>query len=116
MRGPAPSLGDAAPAGGSRSDAVSDHPQHPERQDDRKGGARGFDTAKKVKGRKPHIVVDSLGFLLGVLVHTTALQDADSAGTLMTRVKRLYCWLPPLFRGFLLDHRYIRLIALPPIT
>lgn len=101
MRGLVPSLGDAARAGGSRSDAVSDHSQHPERQDDEKGGARGFNTAKKVKR---HIVVDTSGFLLGVLVHTTDLQDADSARTLMTRVKRLYCWLPPLFRGFLLDH------------
>lgn len=73
MRGPAPSLGDAAQAGGSGSDAVSGHSRHPERQDDRKGGARGFNTSKKVKGRKRHILVDTSGFLLGVLVYTTDL-------------------------------------------
>ena len=38
-------------------------------QDNRKKGAvYGFDGGKKVKGRKRHIIVDSQGFLLGVLV------------------------------------------------
>lgn len=30
------------------------------RQDDRKGGSRGYDAGKKIKGRKRHIVVDTL--------------------------------------------------------
>lgn len=33
------------------------------------GGVRGFDAGKKVKGRKRHIVVDTLGLLVGVVVH-----------------------------------------------
>ena len=33
------------------------------------GGPRGFDAAKKVKGRKRHIVTDTQGFPLAVLVH-----------------------------------------------
>lgn len=38
-------------------------------EDDRKKGAvYGFDGGKKVKGRKRHIVVDSQGLLIGVLV------------------------------------------------
>ena len=32
------------------------------------GGVRGFDAGKKVKGRKRHIVVDTMGLLLAVLV------------------------------------------------
>src|SRR5262245_36118743 len=34
------------------------------------GGPRGFDMAKLVKGRKRHIVTDTQGWLLEVLVHT----------------------------------------------
>ncbi|MGR0186972.1 transposase [Azospirillum aestuarii] len=37
------------------------------------------------------------GFLLGVLVHAAGIQDADSAGALLTRIKRLYCWLRAIF-------------------
>lgn len=33
------------------------------------GGVRGFDAGKKVKGRKRHIVVDTSGLLVGVVVH-----------------------------------------------
>ncbi|MFL7899962.1 IS5 family transposase [Azospirillum argentinense] len=62
-----------------------------------KGGGRGFDAATKVKGRKRHIAVDASGFLLGVLVHAAGIQDADSAGALLTRIKRLYCWLRAIF-------------------
>ena len=102
--GPAPpSGGDAARAGGPRSDALGRHPRHPERQDDGKGGARGFDAAKKVKGRKRHIAVDTSGFLLGVLVHAADIQDADSAGALLTRIKRLYCWLRAIFADSIYD-------------
>ena len=34
------------------------------------GGPRGFDAAKKIRGRKRHIVTDTQGFLLAVLVCT----------------------------------------------
>jgi putative transposase len=43
------------------------------------------------KGRKRHIAVDTCGFLLGIIVHAADLQDADSAGDLLRRNKRLYC-------------------------
>ncbi|WP_425490025.1 transposase [Azospirillum tabaci] len=72
--------GDAARAGGQRSDPNRRHLRHPEREDHGKGGARGFDAAKKVKGRKRHIAVDTSGFMLGVLVHAVDIQDADSTG------------------------------------
>ena len=34
-----------------------------------KGGPRGYDAGKKVSGRKRHIVVDTTGLLLAVVVH-----------------------------------------------
>lgn len=41
--------------------------------------SRGYDGAKKVSGRKRHILVDSLGLLLGVLVTTADVPDATAA-------------------------------------
>jgi putative transposase len=43
----------------------------------------GFDAAKLIKGRKRHIVVDTLGLLLAVLVTSAAVQDADGAKLLL---------------------------------
>jgi putative transposase len=40
---------------------------------------RGYDGAKKVSGRKRHLVVDSLGLLLAVLVTTADMADAVAA-------------------------------------
>ncbi|WP_245637109.1 transposase [Azospirillum thiophilum] len=98
MGEPAPSLGgDAVRARGPRSYPDRRHHRHPERQDDVKGGSRGFDAAKKVKGRKRHIAVDTSGFLLGIIFHAADTQDADSAVALLTRIKRLYCWLRAIF-------------------
>ena len=33
------------------------------------GGVRGYDAGKKIKGRKRHIVTDTLGLLFGLLIH-----------------------------------------------
>jgi putative transposase len=41
--------------------------------------SRGYDGAKKITGRKRHIVVDSLGLLLAVLVTTADVADAVAA-------------------------------------
>ena len=41
------------------------------------GGPRGYDAAKNVKGRKRHIVVDTVGNLLEVVVHAANIQDYD---------------------------------------
>lgn len=50
-----------------------------------------------MKGRKRHVAVDSLGLLLGVIVHAADIQDADSAGDLLKKVKQLYRWLKVVF-------------------
>jgi putative transposase len=43
------------------------------------GGDTGFDAGKKVKGRKRHLVVDTLGLLLAVTVTAASVQDRDAA-------------------------------------
>jgi putative transposase len=45
----------------------------------RTSGTRGYDAGKKIKGIKRHIMVDTLGLLLVVVVHTAALQDRVGA-------------------------------------
>ncbi len=43
------------------------------------GGERGYDAGKKVNGRKRHLIVDTLGLLLEVSVHSASIQDRDGA-------------------------------------
>src|SRR5437867_5605097 len=42
-------------------------------------GVRGYDAGKQVKGRKRHILVDTLGLLLAVVVTSAALSDPAGA-------------------------------------
>lgn len=43
------------------------------------GGPKGYDAGKKVKGRKRHLVTDTLGLVLSVLVTPASTQDRDAA-------------------------------------
>lgn len=61
------------------------------------GGPRGFDAGKKVKGRKRHIVTDTQGHLVGLLVHAADIQDRDGAVAVLASIRRLYPWLRHLF-------------------
>jgi len=54
------------------------------------GGPRGFDMAKRVKGRKRHIVTDTEGSLLAVLVHTANVQDNHGAVPLLRTLGRSF--------------------------
>lgn len=61
------------------------------------GGTSGYDAGKKVKGRKRHLVVDTLGLLLAVSVTAASVQDRDgaltavaSACTKHASIQRLY--------------------------
>ena len=47
----------------------------------------GYDAGKKIKGVKRHIVVDVLGLIIGIIVHSAAIQDRDGAKQLLLRVK-----------------------------
>ena len=53
-----------------------------------RGGVRGFDAGKKVKGRKRHILVDTLGLLVCVLVLAANVQDRDAAKQVCVRARR----------------------------
>src|SRR5713226_2244310 len=46
----------------------------------------GYDAGKKIKGRKRHIVVDTLGLLLAVAVLPAHIQDGEAAGIVLQRV------------------------------
>jgi putative transposase len=56
-------------------------------------GPRGYDAAKKVNGRKRHILVDSLGNLLAVRVTDGTVQDRDSGVDLICQVRVLFPWI-----------------------
>jgi putative transposase len=61
------------------------------------GGPRGFDMAKKVKGRKRHIVTDTEGSLLEVLVQTANTQDNHGAVPLLRIIGRMFPTLRHIF-------------------
>ena len=51
------------------------------------GATRGYDAGKKVNGRKRHIVVDTLGLLLVVLVTAASVQDRDGGARVLERLR-----------------------------
>jgi len=61
------------------------------------GGPRGFDAGKKIKGRKRHIVTDTQGNLVGLLVHSADIQDRDGAVAVLASIRKLYPWLRHIF-------------------
>jgi putative transposase len=53
----------------------------------RTSGVRGYDSGKKVKGTKRHLLVDCAGLLLCVLVHAANIQDRDGARLLLAKAR-----------------------------
>ncbi len=51
------------------------------------GHDRGFDGGKNIKGRKRHIVTDSLGLLLTVVVHAANVHDSKGAFAVIASLK-----------------------------
>ena len=51
-----------------------------------KRGPRGYDSGKKLSGRKRHIVVDTTGLLLAVVVHAANIQDRDGAKLVLAKL------------------------------
>jgi putative transposase len=51
------------------------------------GGIKGFDAGKKVKGRKRHVLVDTLGLLIAVVVTSANVQDYHGAKPVFEKVK-----------------------------
>lgn len=61
------------------------------------GGDNGYDAGKKVKGRKRHLVVDTLGLLLAVSVTAASVQDRDGAHPVMAATMAKYPSVETLF-------------------
>ena len=49
------------------------------------GGPRRYDAGKKIKGRKHHIVTDTAGHMVGLVVHEANVQDRDGARSSCSR-------------------------------
>jgi putative transposase len=52
--------------------------------------SRGFDAGKKIKGIKRHIIVDSLGLILAVVIQSASTQDRNGAMEVMEKL--VECW------------------------
>lgn len=50
------------------------------------GEERGYDGGKKIKGRKRHLLVDTLGLLVAVLITAAALDDGVAAPRLLSQI------------------------------
>ena len=84
-----------------------DHRQ-PIGEDRGKRGARGYDAGKKINGRKRHIVVDTLGLVLAVVVHAANIQDRDGAKLVLAKLKGRFSrlkliWADGGYAGQLID-------------
>ncbi|MFF8590869.1 IS5 family transposase [Streptomyces sp. NPDC015220] len=69
---------------------------------------RGFDGGKKVNGRKRHIVVDTLGLLLAVMVTAASVTDRGAGQTLLARLRERHrrvtrVWADGGYTGRLVD-------------
>jgi len=58
----------------------------------RTAGTRGYDAGKKINGVKRHILVDTLGLLLAVVVHAANIQDRDGAKLVFEKAKIEGTW------------------------
>lgn len=63
---------------------------------------RGIDGNKKVKGRKEHIVVDTLGIPMAVAVHEANLHDSKGAPKVLEKLEYKF----PRLRKILADGGY----------
>lgn len=73
-----------------------------------RGGPHGYDGGKKVNGRKRHLLVDTMGLLLRVVVHPANVQDRDGARLVLAglgqRFPRLHhLWADQGYTGKLLE-------------
>jgi transposase len=56
-----------------------------------------WDAGKKIKGRKRHILTDTIGLPVGMIVHPADIQDRDGAPSLLARVRSSFPWLRHVF-------------------
>lgn len=73
-----------------------------------KGGVKGYDAGKKINGRKRHILVDTTGLILMVVVHAASVQDRDGAKLVFNKIFNLFpklhlVWADAGYAGSLID-------------
>lgn len=61
------------------------------------GEARGFDAGKKVKGRKRHLIVDTLGLVLAVVIQNAGVQDRDGASEVIKLLQQGWTGIVKIF-------------------
>jgi len=61
------------------------------------GGPRGYAAEKMIKGRKRHILTDTIGLPVGMIVHPANIQDRDGAPSLLASIRARYPWLRHVF-------------------
>ena len=80
------------------------------------GGERGFDGGQLIKGRKRHVLVDTLGLVLEVIVTSAQVSDPAGARLLLSRLsgsckKLRRIWVDGTYRGSLLSWAKTRIKA-----
>jgi transposase len=75
--------------------------RQPKREKRRKRGPHidpyGYDAGKKIKGKKRHVLVDTLGLLIHAIVHPADIQDRDGGILLLSTLFGMYPFLQKLF-------------------
>jgi len=71
-------------------------------------GEHGFDAGKKIDGRKRHILVDTMGLLLALVVTAASVSDPAGARLLLKKLdgpckKLRLIWVDGTYRGSLLE-------------
>ena len=61
------------------------------------GEERGYDAGKRIKGRKRHIITDTEGLLMGVVVHSASQQDRVAADMVIATLQYKFGRLIKLF-------------------
>ncbi|WP_329190567.1 transposase [Actinacidiphila glaucinigra] len=72
-------------------------------------GSRGFDDGKQINGRKRHVVVDTFGLLIAVMVTATDVGDRAAAQVLLTQVTAAHhpltlVWADGAYTGSLVEY------------
>ena len=59
--------------------------------------SRGYDAGKRINGRKRHIVTDTIGLLLVVMVTAAAVQDRDGGRSILARLRTAFASVRHVF-------------------
>ncbi len=61
------------------------------------GGVSGYDAGKKVKGRKRHMLTDTIGLMLVMIIQSAGVQDRDGAPDVLKYARFRFPWLRHIF-------------------